>query len=62
MKLYTETELRNMDDDQLMEIAVEHMGLGALAEPEEPITDEAERESVIRTILDLQAETVEREA
>lgn len=62
MKTYTEAELRGMDDDQLLEIAVDQLGLGALAEPEEPITDEAERESIIRTILDQQADTLERGA
>lgn len=50
--LDTETKLRNMDDDQLMEIAVEHMGLGALAEPGEIIETQAERDSLIATILD----------
>lgn len=49
--LDTETKLRNMDDDQLMEIAHD-MGLGALAEPGEIIETQAERDSLIATILD----------
>lgn len=62
-KVYTESELRLMYDDQLLEIAVDQMGLGALSEdiPEGLESDE-ERESLIQTILDAQKEELEHQA
>jgi hypothetical protein len=60
-KTYTYADLRTMDDEELIEIAVDQMGLGALGEdiPEGCESDE-ERESLIQTILDAQADTQER--
>ena len=55
MKTYTREELMKMDDEVLIEISVDQMGLGALSEdiPEGLESDE-ERESLINTILDAQ--------
>lgn len=53
---YTRDDLSKMEDDQLMEIAIDQMGLGALGEDldEAMPQDDEERESLIQTILDAQ--------
>lgn len=60
MKTYTREELVKMDDDQLIEIAVDQMGLGALSEDiPEGLESDKERESMIQTILDSQRDNEE---
>ena len=63
MKTYTREELMKMDDEVLIEISVDQMGLGALSEdiPEVLESDE-ERESLINTILDAQRHELEHQA